>query len=93
MDTILSDHVGRNDLRVLASGTVVALVDGRVARVLCSEIVMVATEDGPMDGRCKGPVEMGDILACRGHASQIRGWRAQSELETVAWEQELERTR
>jgi hypothetical protein len=71
---------------------------------LCPEIVLVDTEDGPVTGRCKGPVEpilvgldLGvgasvEAFACEGHTHQILGWRAQSEIERLAWERRLDET-
>lgn len=60
---VISDHVslmlqgghfvhysGNGAIHVVESGT------GRTARVLCSEIVEVATEDGPISGRCGNPL-------------------------------------
>jgi hypothetical protein len=77
--------------RRLASGTTVAVDSrGHAHRVLCSEIVMIVTEDGRMDGRCGGLVTA-EGEACPGHAAQLASWRGQSEAEALAWERELDR--
>lgn len=90
--TIITDHLGDQPTRVLASGTTVVLnPDGTViARLVCGEIVPVHTEDGITSGRCSQPVLDND-LACPGHAELLRVWRGQSEAEVLAWEHEQER--
>lgn len=40
---------------------------GRAARVLCSELIMVATEDGPVSGRCGRPIVGRDSWGCEAH--------------------------
>jgi hypothetical protein len=73
-----------------------------LAEGLCAEIVLVDTEDGPVTGRCQGPVapflvglDLGvgasfEAFACEGHTHQILGWHAQSELERIEWERRLD---
>jgi hypothetical protein len=71
----------------------------------CAEIVSVATEDGPVTGRCKLPITdrvfmyrgYGDPEArptrlpmCEGHAEERVGWGAMSDLEQAAWERQEE---
>lgn len=89
---VITDHLAGRPTRVLASGTTLVLDDhGQIeGPLVCGEVVMVDTEDGPQSGRCRQPVLNND-LACPGHADQIRGWRAQSEAEVVAWERQVER--
>jgi len=53
---------------------------------LCPEVVPVATEDGPSDGRCLLPIADAEVAACVGHAREIREWRGMTELEKLAWE-------
>jgi hypothetical protein len=55
--------------------------------VLCSELIVVWTEDGPTTGRCGLMAKEG---VCEGHASVIREWWAQSDAELLAWERELD---
>ena len=80
-------------VRTSASGeTLWALVPtGRAFtayRVLCSEVVAIDTEDGPMSARCGRDAT--DEGCCEGHAEIIAGWRAQSEAEIIAWERDRE---
>lgn len=78
-------------VRNFASGRqVIVGSDGRAHFTCCSEVIAIDTEDGPMSGRCGGPV-FGDDGACRGHQAMIDSWRAQSEIETIAWERDQER--
>lgn len=86
---ILTDHVAK----VEAAGLTVATVDGLAVvvdadgaiPVVCSELIEVSTEDGPISGRCGLPVKAG-AFACEGHGADIAAWAAQSEAETIAWE-------
>lgn len=92
---VLSEHaadfvVAGGGFRVAASGRVWAVIPGgRAVPVVCSEIIQVETEDGPISGRCGTPAT-GDFGACPFHAAQIEGWRNQTEAETLAWERERE---
>jgi hypothetical protein len=52
----------------------------------CPEIVLVPTEDGPVDGRCLAPIEDPDGFACPGHTAEIEAWAEMSEPERAAWE-------
>ncbi len=61
------------------SGRVWAIVAGKAYPVLCSEIVRVDTEDGPVSGRC-GIAATVDA-SCPNHADQRAQWFAQSESE------------
>lgn len=76
-----------------------------IAEGKCPEVVMVPTEDGPVTGRCMGPIVEVEVppdarygeteptrqaFACEGHSQQILGWRAQTEVETIAWERDQE---
>lgn len=58
--------------------------------VLCGEVIEIATEDGPMSGRC-GEYVYDNDLACPGHAAQIWAWRGESEYERFLAEQRAER--
>lgn len=68
------------------SGALWAVVDRRAYRVVCAEIIEVATEDGPISGRCGQPVKRHG--ACERHAEIIEEWAAQTEAETIAWERD-----
>ena len=72
-----------------------------IAEGKCPEVVMVPTEDGPVTGRCMGPIVEVEVppsrmhgetestrvaFACEGHSQEIIGWRNQSEAETIEWE-------
>jgi hypothetical protein len=86
---LLSDHVGLAlDLgfRVVTLSHTRRLVceDGLTFPVVCSEIVMVDTEDGPIDGRCGLVADLDGF--CEPHAAQVSEWRAMSELERALWE-------
>jgi len=74
-----------------------------IAEGKCPEVVWIPTEDGPVTGRCMGPIVEVQVppskmhgetepsvvaFACEGHSQQIIGWRNQTEAETIAWEQE-----
>lgn len=77
-----------------------------IAEGKCPEIVMIQTEDGPVDGRCMGPIVEVEVppsrrygetestrqaFACEGHSQQIVGWARQTEAETIAWEKAQDR--
>lgn len=91
---VLTEHLYRvapGRVRNFASGRQVVVADsGHAYFTCCSELIEISTEDGPMSGRCGGPVFGGD-WACPGHQQQINGWRSQGEAETMEWEQGLER--
>lgn len=85
---LLSEHT---DAFTAAGGTIgesitgrawAVLPDGRALPVVCSEIIRVETEDGPVSGRCGAPAEKDG--ACEYHADIIAAWRAQSEAD-AAW--------
>ncbi len=67
---VLSDHLcwaqqAGATTRLTASGRHrVVFPDGSTAQVLCSEIVRIPTEDGPIDGRCGSPVAAGEGHYC-----------------------------
>lgn len=74
---VLSDHQALAEaaglvVRVTASGGrwITGPDGGRAERIVCSEIIMVATEDGPMTGRCGLPVVGADGF-CPGHQPDI----------------------
>lgn len=71
----------------------------------CAELVWVPTEDGPVTGRCQGPISdkvwmykgYGDVEAapttlpmCEGHAEERVGWGAMTEAEQADWERRQE---
>jgi hypothetical protein len=71
---------------------------------LCPDIVEVNTEDGPVTGRCKGPVAVWlegldlaagpsfQAFACETHTAERLHWQHMSELEKLGWEQRLDKT-
>ncbi len=91
---VIGDRLPAGEIRTLRNGLPV-LVDttGAAHKILCSELVPLHTEDGLVDGRCLLRVTDPEILACAGHASVIRSWRGQSELETRDWERAIENDR
>lgn len=68
---VVVDHVesfvqAGGSVRPTRSGGLWAVLpDGRAYKVLCGEIIPVATEDGPSDGRCGLPV-VAATGRCRG---------------------------
>ena len=74
--------------RTCATGRLYAVMpDGYAYPILCSEIIEIPTEDGPVTGRCGLPVANDrEICACDGHAQEIRGWLEMSEVEKLNWE-------
>jgi len=56
---------------------------GAAVPVLCSELVDIYTEDGPMTGRCGAPAVETDIdgervaFGCPGHTNLILSWRSE----------------
>lgn len=86
---VLAEHVHSTDatVHVTTTGRTVAipLGGGVPVPVLCGEIVMLATEDGPVDGRCGRQTYDGDF-ACPGHADERRAWMNETEAERAAWE-------
>lgn len=61
--------------------------DGRAYPVVCSELVVIGTEDGPIDGRCGVPVAGGALTGlCEGHGAVVSHWRQMDELERREWE-------
>lgn len=64
------------------------LPDGTAYPVVCSEIIRVDTEDGPVSGRCGSLAT--DAGCCDDHAEIVAFWRGQSDAETAAWERDLD---
>lgn len=68
---ILTDHL----FRAAYAGFAEVIADNGTATiegfpVLCGEIVLIHTEDGPIDGRCGQPAVItsdGDLLWCEAH--------------------------
>lgn len=93
---VLSEHtedfvLAGGTLRGSASGSGAhwaVLASGEAHPLVCSEIIVVHTEDGDVPGRC-GVVATKDG-ACAHHAEQLESWRTMSEPETIAWERALE---
>lgn len=91
---IVADHLhiaeqGGAVVRPSSTGSGVEWVvwpDGEADPVLCGDIIrMPMTEDGYRpDGRC-GDLATRDGM-CEGHAAEMNGWRAMSEVERAAWE-------
>jgi len=70
---VLSEHL---DSRTwMSDGTTMVHVKGRDYMVLCSELVMVRTEDGNITGRCGLPVSPSGY-ACEGHVEEIEEWQS-----------------
>lgn len=72
---VLSEHLylaGWVGIRehITASGRHIAILpDGETWPVVCSELIEIHTEDGPIVGRCGAPVTHGpDHFCCDGHA-------------------------
>jgi hypothetical protein len=84
---ILVEHLGGLGLEahVIADGRLIVAIDGKIVPVLCAELIMVNTEDGPSTGRC-GTVIRGDDWACKGHRAESDRWEAMSEAERAEWE-------
>ena len=63
------------------------LPDGTSYPVLCSEIIEVVTEDGPISGRCG----LTSVLlgCCTGHADEALAFFAMTEADMAAWERDL----
>ena len=73
--SVLMDDVREAEVRTLASGTIVALDERNIARpVVCAEIVMVNSEDGPVDDRCAAPLLTIDPFSCANGHAQPRSW-------------------
>lgn len=53
---------------------------GKAVPVVCSELIEVRTEDGPIVGRC-GIQVLHDRFACEGHADERDHWSNLSEME------------
>jgi hypothetical protein len=69
VDHLASFEAAGGRVHVAASGALWAVLpDGRAYRVLCGEIIAVATEDGPSDGRCGLPVVPAGQGRCEGCA-------------------------
>jgi hypothetical protein len=90
---VLSDHVATAQaagmvVRATGSGRrwVTGPDGGDAFPVLCSEIRMIATEDGPMTGRCGQPVvdANGTDQWCPGH-NPGPGWDDLCEHQMPAW--------
>lgn len=91
---IISEHLHLVDIeiKVPRHGRPLAVApDGTTAKILCSEVISVPTEDGPVSGRCGERVETKDGYACPGHTEVIEGWHLQTELEGAYWEYQQER--
>lgn len=88
---VLSDHV---DLFQRAGGVVrtspsgrtewALMSDGTAVPIVCSEIIRIDTEDGPMSGRCGATATTHG--ACDGHAEIRAAWLAMDEADRVAME-------
>lgn len=66
---VLSEHLRPGHAtHLLPAGTwIVIQPDGHTVRVVCSELVRILTEDGPISGRCGRPVTAGSKLVCHRH--------------------------
>ena len=70
---VLSEHLEhvKDHLRQLVNGRVVVVDEyGNAWPIVCSELVEIWTEDGPIVGRCGKKVEEGG--ACRAHFHPVR---------------------
>lgn len=52
--------------------------------VVCSELVWVNTEDGPVTGRCGEDATRGG--SCAGHRNELDAWAAMTEPQRALWE-------
>lgn len=91
---VLSDHLYHfagqgNGEQVDETGHLTVTVDGVEEPVLCSEIIAIHTEDGPMSGRCGYRVLPGDF-ACESHQLEIDSYRSMSEMERLDLERREE---
>lgn len=87
---VLSEHVHRavgDGCEERQDGDRHYIVDayGATVTVVCSELIRVYTEDGPITGRCGAPVDKRGY-ACEGHADEIEHYRSMSEVERWAGE-------
>lgn len=48
-----------------------AVIDGRAVPIVCSEVIAVYTEDGPVSGRC-GANALGATGTCDGHDPRVQ---------------------
>ena len=73
---ILTDHLDAAveaglQLRAQSDGTAILTnSDGDSWQLVCSDVVLIATEDGPITGRCGEPAirnANGEFIWCRGH--------------------------
>lgn len=79
---LLSEHLdlfvqAGGEFRPGASRLGWAVVDRKAYPVVCSEIVRIDTEDGPMSGRCGAPAEA-DHGRCDSHAALVAAYTAAS---------------
>src|ERR1700746_2523396 len=77
---VISEHLRPHHVtRRLAGGAwVVVQPGGHTDWILCSELIQVDTEDGPITGRCGLRVDA-EGYACEGHRQEREGWLALSE--------------
>jgi hypothetical protein len=75
---ILSEHrslaaiAGLRERKLAAGTSWLVAADGRAFPVLCSELIEVATEDGPVSGRC-GALASDPLGMCPGHTYAATG--------------------
>lgn len=79
---VLTDHVGAATeagmlLHTAPSGKayVTGPKGGAAVPLLCGEVIEIATEDGPMTGRCGLPAAT-DAFGCPGHHEMILSYRS-----------------
>lgn len=87
---VLIDNTDRfvaegGSIRVGRHATWAVMLNGKAFPVVCGALVEVATEDGPLSGRCGRDVE-GDRGACGSHADERDEWMSMGERERCAWE-------
>lgn len=83
---ILTEHLHRLGSSIKIAVTTTGLTyaypatGGRAVPVVCSELIEVPTESGPIVGRC-GTQVLHDRFACTGHADERERWSNLSEVE------------
>jgi hypothetical protein len=93
---VLTEHLGWGEgvIRVVqtAGGAQWAIPagGGRAVPLVCSDLISVPTEDGPITGRCGVQVRNGR-MACEGHHDEREHWSSLSELERLHQEQREDR--
>lgn len=83
-------------LHTKANGVpVIIRPNGSTAPVVCAEIVMIPTEDGPVDGRCRAPLthldDDGPGWGCRHGHGRDSDWTLEADLADAYYSEQNER--